>query len=68
LTDEELGGGFRRLERAGVLAIEGAECKLTDAFFAAWTKTGAEGRSLRKQAEALRKLLGAPAWQPRSQR
>jgi hypothetical protein len=57
-TFEELSGGFQRLERTGFLVVHGAECKLTDAFVNLWRGADAEGRSLAKQSEALRKLLG----------
>jgi hypothetical protein len=60
---DELTGGFRRLERAGFIEIDGARCKLTDAFFVGW-KAHAGQRSLEKQSEALRKLIGAPPWRP----
>jgi hypothetical protein len=63
-TCDELAGGFRRLEQVGFLEIDGAVCKLTTAFFAAWKRAGTERRSLAKQSEALRKILGAPPWQP----
>jgi hypothetical protein len=63
-TCDELAGGFRRLEQAGFLEIDAAVCKLTHAFFAAWRAAGTERRSLAKQSDALRQLLGAPPWQP----
>jgi hypothetical protein len=63
-TFDELRGGFERLERAGLLVIEGAECKLTDAFIDLWRKAGGEAQPPAKQWELLRKLVGAPPWQP----
>jgi len=63
-TDDELMGGFARLEGGGFIAVQGATCAVTGRFLETWTTAGGDRRSLNKRLETLRKILAAPPWTP----
>ena len=58
-TPAELSGGFDRLESGGFIAVDGAECRVTEKFKAAWAKARGDRLSLSKSMEAVRKIVGA---------
>ena len=57
-TADELEAGFLLLKRNGLLAIDGDQCALTHAFFDVWTAMDADGLSMSKQWDAVRRILG----------
>jgi hypothetical protein len=59
-TDEQLRGGFARLQRLGYIACHGAESEVTQAFEKIWQQAGiGEIETYLEQMDALEKLLGA---------